>query len=46
MAVEVAGDCGAVDAEVCSELADGGAVSVGRNEFVDVVGGEASLGGV
>jgi hypothetical protein len=46
MAVEVGGDRGAVDAEVYSRLADGGASFVGRDQVVDVSGGEASLGRV
>ena len=46
VAVEVAGDGGSVDAELDGELADGGAGLVGRDEVVDVGGGEASLGTV
>ena len=42
----MAGDRGAMDAELDGELADGGAGLVGRNEVVDVGGGEASLGRV
>ncbi len=42
MAVEVSRDRGAVDAEVGSELADRGAGFIGRDQFVDVSGGEAS----
>jgi hypothetical protein len=46
VAVEVAGDGGAVDAELNGELADGGACLAGLNEVVDVGGGEAALGRV
>jgi hypothetical protein len=42
-AVEVFADGGAMDAEVGSELVDRGAVLVGRDEVVDLGGGEASL---
>jgi hypothetical protein len=42
-AVEVGGHGGAVDVELRGELADGGADLVGRDEVVDVGGGEASL---
>jgi hypothetical protein len=46
VAVEVSRHGGSVDAEVDGELADGGAGLVGRNEVVDVDGGEASQGRV
>jgi hypothetical protein len=46
VAVEVPCDRGAVDAVVGGQLAAGGAYLVGRDEVVDVGGGEASLGRV
>jgi hypothetical protein len=46
VAVEVAGNGGAVDAELDSESAHGGAGPVGSDQVIDVVGGEASLGRV
>lgn len=46
VAVEVAGNGGAVDTELGRELADRGASSIGLDEVVDVGGGEASLGRV
>ena len=46
MAVEVSRDRGAVDAELGSELVDGGACSVGIKEVVELGGGETSLGRV
>jgi hypothetical protein len=46
VAVEVAGDGCSVDAELDGELVDGGACSVGIKKFVEVGGGEASLGRV
>ena len=44
--VEVGSDGGAVNAQLGSELVDGGASSVGHNEVDDGGGGEASLGRV
>jgi hypothetical protein len=46
VAVEVGGDRGPVDAELGSEMPDRGAGSVGRDEVVDIGGGEPSLGRV
>ena len=46
VAVEVAGDGGAIDVELDGELVDGGAGLVCVDEVVDVGGGEAPLGRV
>ena len=44
--VEVCGDGGSVEPVLVGEFVDGGAGAVGGDEFVDVGGPEASLGGV